>query len=49
MTKKSSLFVDAPSMRKTREGVKRAKERQAESVNKQRAKKVDKGGRKKVL
>ncbi len=46
---KSSTFFDAPSMRNIREGVKRAKERQAESVNKQCAKKADKGGRKKVL
>jgi hypothetical protein len=30
-------------MRKIREGVKQAKERQAESVNKQHAKKADKG------
>jgi hypothetical protein len=46
---KSTLFVDAPRMREIREGVKQAKERQAESVNKQRAKKADKGGREKVL
>jgi hypothetical protein len=49
VTKNSSLFVDAPNMRKIRDGVKRAKEKQAESVNKQRAKKTDKGNRKKVL
>ncbi len=49
MDQKSSTFVDAPSMRKMKERVKRAKERQAESVNKQRAKKADEGGRKEVL
>jgi hypothetical protein len=49
LTKKSTLFVDTPRMREIREGVKQAKQRQAESVNKQRAKKADKGGRKKVL
>jgi hypothetical protein len=35
-------------MRKIRDGVRRAKEKQAESVNKQRAKKADKGNRKQV-
>ncbi len=43
VSKKSSLFVDAPNMRKIRDGVKRAKEKQAESVNKQHAKKQTKG------
>jgi hypothetical protein len=46
---KSSTFVDTYSMRKFREGVKRAKERQAESVNTQHAKKADKWGKKEVL
>jgi hypothetical protein len=36
-------------MRKIRDGVRRAKEKQAESVNKQRAKKADKENRKQVL
>ncbi len=48
-SKNSSLYVDAPTMRNIRDGVKRAKEKQAESVNKQCAKKPDKGNRKQVL
>jgi hypothetical protein len=48
-SKNSSLYVDAPKMRNIRDGVKRAKEKQAESVNKQHAKKADKGNKKQVL
>jgi hypothetical protein len=41
-SKNSSLYVDAPKMRNIRDGVRRAKEKQAESVNKQHAKKQTK-------
>lgn len=37
VSKKSSLFVDGPKMKKVIDGVRRAKQKQAESVNKQGA------------
>jgi hypothetical protein len=46
--KQSSMYIDSPERKDIREGVKRAKERQADSVNKQRQKKTE-GARKEVL